>query len=111
MVASLHVSSSKSLTDIDLSPIRTTSVANKTIEGEQMTICFHVDDRKPSHRKRPRCLHRVLRQKYENYSEINQRTRGAEVRSTSILGMALDYTVRMKRRNEKNAQRHRDNFL
>jgi hypothetical protein len=26
-------------------------VANKMIEGDQMTICFHVDDFKLSHRK------------------------------------------------------------
>jgi hypothetical protein len=40
----------KSLTDIDfvINPYDP-CVANKTIEGKQMTICFHVDDCKLSH--------------------------------------------------------------
>jgi hypothetical protein len=43
----------KSLTDIVFvrNPFDS-CVANKTVEGEQMTICFHVDDCKLSHRKR-----------------------------------------------------------
>jgi hypothetical protein len=43
----------KSLTDIDfvINPYDP-CVANKMIEGEQMTICFHVDDCKLSHRKK-----------------------------------------------------------
>jgi hypothetical protein len=42
----------KSLTDIDfvINPYDP-CVANKIIEGDQMTICFHVDDCKLSHRK------------------------------------------------------------
>jgi hypothetical protein len=42
----------KSLMDIDfvINPYDP-CVANKMIEGEQMTICFHVDDCKLSHRK------------------------------------------------------------
>jgi hypothetical protein len=41
----------KSLTDIDftINPYDP-CVANKIIEGEHMTICFHVDDCKLSHR-------------------------------------------------------------
>jgi hypothetical protein len=54
MVASLlyYQKSVKSLTDIDfvINPYNP-CVANKKIEGEQMTICFHVDDFKLSHRK------------------------------------------------------------
>jgi hypothetical protein len=43
----------KSLTDIDfvINPYDP-CVANKMIKGEQMTICFHVDDCKLGHRKR-----------------------------------------------------------
>jgi hypothetical protein len=43
----------KSLTDIDfiINPYDP-CVANKIIEGEQMTICFHVDDCKLSHHKK-----------------------------------------------------------
>jgi hypothetical protein len=43
----------KSLTDIDLiiNPYDP-CVTNKIIEGEQMTICFHVDDCKLCHRKK-----------------------------------------------------------
>jgi hypothetical protein len=42
----------KNLTDIDfvIDPYDP-CVANKMIEGDQMTICFHVDDCKLSHRK------------------------------------------------------------
>jgi hypothetical protein len=42
----------KSLIDIDfvINPYDP-CVANKMIEGDQMTICFHVDDCKLSHRK------------------------------------------------------------
>jgi hypothetical protein len=47
MVASLlyHRKFTKSLTDngFELNPYDP-CVANKMIEGEQMTICFHVDD-------------------------------------------------------------------
>jgi hypothetical protein len=43
----------KSLTDIDfiINPYDP-CVTNKIIEGEQMTICFHVDECKLSHRKK-----------------------------------------------------------
>jgi hypothetical protein len=54
MVASLlyYQKFVKSLTDIDfvINPYDQ-CVANKKIEGEQMTICFHVDDCKLSHSK------------------------------------------------------------
>jgi hypothetical protein len=55
MVASLlyHRKFVKSLTDIGfiINPYDM-FVANKIIEGEQMTICFHVDDCKLSHRRK-----------------------------------------------------------
>jgi hypothetical protein len=62
----------KSLTDIDfvINPYDP-CVANKTIEGTQMTICFHVDDCKLSHRK-PKVMDgmiKYLRQEYESIFE------------------------------------------
>jgi hypothetical protein len=62
----------KILTDIDLiiNPYDP-CVANKIIEGEQMTICFHVDDCKLSHHKKTvmDLMSRYLRQEYESIFE------------------------------------------
>jgi hypothetical protein len=50
MVASLLY---YSLTDIDLAiNLYDPCVGNKTIEGQKMTICFHMDDFKLSHSKK-----------------------------------------------------------
>jgi hypothetical protein len=62
----------KSLTDIDyiINPYDP-CVANKIIEGEHMTICFHVDDCKLSHGKK-KVMDRMigyLRQEYESIFE------------------------------------------
>ena len=72
-------------------------VANKMIDGEQMTICFHVDDCKLSHRK-PAVMDRMiswLRNEYENIFEDGT---GAMAVSRGkvhkYLGMTLDYSVR-----------------
>jgi hypothetical protein len=71
MVASLlyYRKFTKSLTEIgfELNPYDP-CVANKTIEGEQMTICFHVDDCKLSHRKSKVMDDMIewLRQEYES---------------------------------------------
>jgi hypothetical protein len=46
-------------------------VANKIIEGEHMTICFHVDDCKLSHRKKT-VMDRMIgyiRQEYQSIFE------------------------------------------
>jgi hypothetical protein len=62
----------KSLTDIDFVIIPyDPCVANKMIEGEQMTICFHVDDCKLSHRKTKvmDSMIEYLRQEYESIFE------------------------------------------
>jgi hypothetical protein len=87
----------KSLTDIDLiiNPYDT-FVANKIIEGEQMTICFHVDDCKLSHRKKTFMDRMIgyLRQEYESIFEDGS---GAMTVSRGkvhkYLGMTLDYSV------------------
>jgi hypothetical protein len=71
-------------------------VANKTIEGQQMNICFHVDDCKLSHRKKKvmDSMIEYLRQEYESISEDGS---GAMMvsrgRIHKYLGMTLDYTV------------------
>jgi hypothetical protein len=62
----------KSLTDIDfvINPYDP-CVASKMIQGEQMTICFHEDDCKLSHRKK-KVMDRMieyLRQEYERIFE------------------------------------------
>jgi hypothetical protein len=71
MVASLlyYQKFMKSLTDIDfiINPYDP-CVANKIIEGKQMTICLHVDDCKLSHRKKTVMDRMIgyLRQEYES---------------------------------------------
>jgi hypothetical protein len=74
MVASLlyYRKFTKSLTEIgfELNPYDP-CVANKMIEGKQMTICFHVDDCKLSHRQ-PKVMDKMikwLRQEYESIFE------------------------------------------
>jgi hypothetical protein len=88
----------KSLTDIDF-VIKSYDpcVANNNIEGEQMTICFHVDDCKLSHRKTKvmDSMMEYLRQEYESIFEDGS---GAMTVSRGkihkYLGMTLDYTGR-----------------
>jgi hypothetical protein len=88
----------KSLTDIDfvMNPYDM-CVANKMIEGDQMNICFHVDDCKLSHHKTKvvDSMIKYLRQEYESIFEDGS---GAMTVSRGkihkYLGMALDYTVR-----------------
>jgi hypothetical protein len=87
----------KSLTDIDfiINPYDP-CVANKIIEGKQMTICVHVDDCKLSHRKKT-VMDRMtgyLRQEYESIFEY--RSGAMTVGRGKIhkyLGMTLDCSV------------------
>jgi hypothetical protein len=87
-----------SLTDIDfaINPYNP-CVANKKIEGKQMTICFHVDDCKLSHRKTKvmDSMIEYLRQKYKSIFEDGS---GVMVVSREnihkYLGVTLNYTVR-----------------
>jgi len=72
-------------------------VANKMIEGTQMTICFHVDDCKLSHHK-PKVMDDMiayLRQEYESIFEYGSGemtvSRG---KKHKYLDMTLDYSVR-----------------
>jgi hypothetical protein len=99
MVASLlyYRKFAKSLTDIDfvINPYDP-CVANKKIEGEQMTICFHVDDCKLSHRKTKvmdsmiECLWPEYESIFEDSSRAMPVIRG---KIHKYLGMTLDYTV------------------
>jgi hypothetical protein len=72
-------------------------VANKMIEGEHMTFCFHVDDCKISHRK-PKVMDSImeyLRQEYESIFEDGSGAMTASRGKThKYLGMTLDCTVR-----------------
>jgi hypothetical protein len=75
MVASLlyYCKFTKSLTEIGfkINPYDP-CVANKMIEGKQMTICFHVDDFKLSHCKSKvmdKMIEWLLRQEYESIFE------------------------------------------
>jgi hypothetical protein len=99
MVASLNYYRKfvKSLTDIDFVINKyDPCVANKMIEGDQMTICFHVDDCKLSHRKTKvmDSMIEYLRQEYESIFEDGS---GAMTVSRGnihkYLGMTLDYSV------------------
>jgi hypothetical protein len=87
----------KSLMDIDftINPYDP-CVANKIIEGEQMVICFHVDDCKLSHRKKT-FMGRMIGYIWQEYESIfEDGSRAMTVSRGKIhkyLGMTLDYSV------------------
>jgi Cu/Ag efflux protein CusF len=72
-------------------------MANKNIEGEQMTICFHVDDCKLSHRK-IKVMDSMIEYLWQEYESIFEDGYGAMMVSRGkihkYIGMTLDYTVR-----------------
>ena len=72
-------------------------VANKMIEGKQMTICFHVDDCKLSHRT-PKVMDMMIKWLRQEYESIFEDGSGEMMVSRgkvhTYLGMTLDYTVR-----------------
>lgn len=88
----------KSLTDIGftINPYDP-CVANKMIEGKQMTICWHVDDLKASHVK-SRIMDRIIKYLRQEYETIFEDGSGKMVVSRGkihkYLGMTLDYSVR-----------------
>jgi hypothetical protein len=88
----------KSLKDIDfvINPYDP-SVANKAIEGQQMTICFHVDDFKLSHHKKKvmDSMIQYLRQEYESiFEEGSGAMTVSRGKIHKYIDMALDCTVR-----------------
>jgi hypothetical protein len=88
----------KSLTDIDfvINPYDP-CISNKKIEGEQMTICFHVDDCKLSH-PQTKVMDNMIEYLWQEYESICED--GSVPITVSrgnihkYLGMTLDYTVR-----------------
>jgi hypothetical protein len=87
----------KILTDIDfiINPYDP-CVANKIIEGEQMTICFHVDDCKLSNRKNT-VMDRMIGYLRQEYDSIFEDGSGAMSVSRGkihkYLGMTFYYSV------------------
>ena len=87
----------KSLTDIgfELNPCDP-CVANKMIDGKQMTICFHVDDCKISHKKR-QVVDRIikyLRKKYESiFEDGSGKMKVSRGKVHTYLSMTLDCSV------------------
>jgi hypothetical protein len=87
----------ESLTDIDftINPYDT-CVANKIIEGEQMNICFHVDECKLSHRKK-KFMDQIIEYLRQECESIFEDRSGAMTVSRGkihkYLGMTLDYSV------------------
>jgi hypothetical protein len=88
----------KTLTDIgfELNPYDP-CVANKMIDGHQMTITFHVDDCKFSH-KRPKTMDKMihwLRQEYESvFTDSSGKMTVSRGKVHTYLGMTIDYTTR-----------------
>ena len=100
MVASLlyYRKFTKSLTDVGfkINPYNP-CVANKMIDRQQMTICYHVDDFKLSHRwsKVNYWMIKWLRQEYESIFEDGLgKMAVSRGKVHKYLGMTLDYTVR-----------------
>ena len=99
MVASLlyYRKFTKSLTSIgfEINPYDP-CVANKIIEGKQMTICFHVDDCKLSHRDSSVNDRMIewLRQEYESiFEDGSGKMTVSRGKIHTYLGMTLDYTI------------------
>jgi hypothetical protein len=71
-------------------------VANKQISGQQMTICFHVDNFKLSH-KSPKVNDRMIRWLKREYESIFEDGSGemsvSRGKIHTYLGMTLDYTL------------------
>jgi hypothetical protein len=88
----------KNLMDIDfvINPYDP-CVANNIIEGDQMTICFHVDDCKLRHRK-TKVMDSMIEYLIQEYESIFDDGSGAMTVSRGkihkYLGMNLDYTIR-----------------
>jgi len=100
MVASLlyYRKFTKSLTDIgfEINPYDP-CVANKMVDGKQMTICYHVDDCKLSHVDTKANDHMIewLRHKYESiFEDGSGKMTVSRGKVHQYLGMTLDYRVR-----------------
>jgi hypothetical protein len=71
-------------------------VANKMVDGKQMTICFHVDDCKASH-KLPKVVDEMIAWLKQEYEQIFEDGSGKMTVSRGkvhkYLGMTLDYSI------------------
>ena len=71
-------------------------VANKIIDGQQMTICYHVDDCKLSHRRIKVNDQMImwLRQEYESiFEDGSGKMAVSRAKIHKYLGMTLYYTI------------------
>jgi hypothetical protein len=71
-------------------------IANKTVDGTQMTICFHVDDCKLSHHSSRANDNMIdwLCQEYESiFEDGSGQMTVSRGRVHKYLGMTLDYTI------------------
>ena len=71
-------------------------VANKMINGEQMTICFHVDDCKLSHKSSSEVtkMVEILRSEYESiFEDGSGKMKVSRGKVHQYLGMTLDYSM------------------
>ena len=100
MVASLlyYRKFSKSLTDVgfEFNPYDP-CVANKMVKGKQMTILFHVDDCKLSHKdqKENNKMIKYLKKKYESiFEDGSGKMTVSRGKVHTYLGMTIDYTKR-----------------
>jgi hypothetical protein len=70
-------------------------VANKTVNGSQMTICFHVDDCKMSHQS-SKVIDKMIEWLRVNYESIFEDGSGkmkvSRGKIHEYLGMTLDFT-------------------
>jgi hypothetical protein len=100
MVASLlyYRKFTQSLTDVgfDINPYDP-CVANKIIDGKQMTICYHVDDCKLSHLD-SKVMDTTIEWLQSEYESIFEDGSGAMTvhrgKVLKYLGMTLDYSVK-----------------
>jgi hypothetical protein len=100
MIASLlyYRKFTKSLTDVgyEINPYDP-SVANKMIDGKQMTICYHVDDCKLSH-VNTKVMDTTIEWLRTEYESIFEDGSGAMTvhrgKVLKYLGMTLDYSVK-----------------
>jgi hypothetical protein len=71
-------------------------VANKKIEGQHMTICFHVDDCKLIHCN-TKVMDSMIEHLHQEYKSISEDGSGTVTVSRGkiykYIGMNLDYTV------------------
>ena len=71
-------------------------IANKTINGKQLTLIWHVDDIKASHVESEVviCMEKWLRKTYKRlFKDVYGKMKLCRVKNQDYLGMNLDYTV------------------